>query len=113
MIALFILSVAIVFATIVIGTIKITRDSTYENIAFRIANSKMDELRAGGYAALPADGPFADPQLSAVPQGQASTTVTVWNAKTKQVMTGVSWLGADGATRYVSLTTLITEIGGL
>lgn len=113
MIALFIISIAVVFATMVIGTIKVTRDSTYENVAFRIADSKLSELRAGGYAALPASGAFSDPQLTQIPQGQASTTVTDWNAKTKQVMTGVSWLGADGSTRYVSLTTLITQTGGL
>jgi len=113
LIALFIISVSVVFATMVIGTIKVTRDSTYENIAFRIANSKLNELRAGGYTALPTSGPFTDPQLTDVPQGQASTSVTVWNEKTKQVMTGVSWLGADDSTRYVSLTTLVTEIGGL
>mgnify|MGYP001561851880 FL=1 len=113
MVAIFIVSVAVVFATMVIGTIKVTRDSAYENIAFRIADSKLNELRAGGYGALPADGPFSVPQLADVPQGAASTTVTVWNAKTKQVVVGDSWLGADGGTRYVPLTTLITETGGL
>lgn len=107
------MSVAVVFATIVINTMKTTRDSAYEAVAFRIANSALSELRAGGYAALPASGTFSDQQLADIPQGQASTTVTDWNAKTKQVMTGVSWQGADGKTHYVSLTTLVTQTGGL
>lgn len=113
LVALSIMSVAVAFATIIIGTIKVTRDSAYENIAFRIAESEIDELRAGGYATLPADGSFSSPGLMNLPQGSASTSVTALNAKTKQVVAGVSWRGADGSTRYTSLTTLITESGGL
>lgn len=113
LVALFIMSVGIVFATIVAGTIKVTRDSAFENSAFHIADNKLNELRALGYATLPASGAFSDPQLASLPQGAASTTVTTWNTKTKQVVVGVSWLGADNLTRSVSLTTLITESGGL
>jgi len=112
-VALFIVSVAIVFATIVVGTIKVTRDSTFENIAFRIADTKVNELRAGGYAGLPISGAFFDPGLATLPQGVASTSVTDYNEKTKQVTTGVSWLGADQTTHYVSVTTLVTQSGGL
>lgn len=113
LVALFIMSAAVAFTTIVVGTIKVTRDGAYENIAFRIADSKLDELRAGGYGALPESGSFFDPELVNVPQGTASTSVVSWNAKTKKVVTGVSWRGADGLTHVVSLTTLITEFGGL
>ena len=113
LVALFIMSVAVAFVTIVVGTIKVTRDSTYENVAFRIADSKLDELRAGGYATLPASGPFSDSGLASLPQGVASTSITDWNAKTKRVTASVSWRGADNLTRFVSLTTLITESGGL
>lgn len=113
LISLFIVSLAVVFATFLTGTIKITRDDTYENIAFRIADAKLSELRAGGYAALPASGPFTDPDLAALPEGAASTTVIVWNSKTKEVITGVSWLGSASTTKYVSLTTLVTQSGGL
>ncbi len=113
LVALFVMSVAVAFVTVVIGTIKVTRDSAYENIAFRIADNKLDELRAGGYGALPVNGPFSVPELSNLPQGVASTSVTSWNAKTKQVVAGVSWQGQSGLARFVSLTTLITESGGL
>lgn len=113
LIALFILSVTVAFVTVVMGTIKFTRDIAYENSAFRIAHSKIDELRAGGYATLPVGGTFSDPGLANLPQGMASTSITDWNAKTKQVGAGVSWLGADARTQVVSLTTLITESGGL
>jgi len=113
MFSIAILSVAVVFATMVTGTIKTTRDATFENIAFRIADSKLAELRNGGYDALPASGPFSDSELASVPQGAASTTVTDLNTKMKEVMVGVSWQSAEGTTRYVSLVTLITQSGGL
>lgn len=112
-IALFVVSVTIAFVTVVTGTIKVTRDSTYENIAFRIADSKLNELRALGYASLPVSGAFQDGELASIPNGAASTTVTALNEKTKQITAGVSWLGGDAKTKYVSLTTLITESGGL
>ena len=113
LVALFIMSITIAFVVIVAGTIKVTRDSMYENVAFRIADSKLDELRALGYAALPSSGPFNAPELADLPQGTASTTITAWNAKTKQVVTCVSWQGQGGLVRFISLTTRITEIGGL
>ncbi len=113
LIALLIMSVAIALTTFVVGAVKSSRDSTYESVASRVADSKLNELRAGGYAALPASGSFSDPALSSLPQGAASTTVSSWNSKTKQVTTGVSWRGSDGSTRYVSFTTLVTETGGL
>ena len=85
----------------------------HENAAFRIANSKLAELRALGYAALPASSPFFVSELADLPQGTASTSITSWNAKTKQVAAGVSWRGSDGLVHVVSLTTRITESGGL
>ncbi|MDO8593746.1 MAG: type II secretion system protein [bacterium] len=113
LVSLLIISVAVAFSTIIIGTIKVTRDSAYENVALRIADSKLDELRAGGYATLPSDGEFSSPELMNIPQGFASTSVTALNEKTKKVTAGVSWRDANGLERYISLTTLVTESGGL
>lgn len=113
LVSLLIISVAVAFSTLVVGAIKTTRDSTFENIASHIAASKLDELRALGYDALPAAGPFDDAGLASLPQGQASTSITVWNAETAQTAVGVSWRSADGSTRVISLMTLITQTGGL
>ena len=113
LIALGILSVSIVFVALVAGTVKGTRDSAYESVASHIADNALVALRAGGYAALPADGSFDDPGLAELPQGSASTSVSVWNAETKRVTAGVSWQGADGNTRFISLTTLVASSGGL
>jgi len=113
LVALFVMSMVVVFSSVVNSTIKVTRDSTYENVAFRIADSKLGELRAAGYTSLPVSGPFLADELSTIPEGAASTSVVSVNAKIKQITTGVSWRGADGLPRYVSLTTLMTQSGGL
>lgn len=113
LISLGILSVTVALGVVVVDSIKVIRDSANENAAFRIANSKLDELRSLGYDALPASGPFSDAELGSLPQGSASTTVTVWNDETKEVAAGVSWVSSDGTERLVSLSTLITQVGGL
>lgn len=113
LVSLGIIIVAVTIATLVIDSIKIVRDAGYENSAFRIASTKLDELRAGGYDALTSSGPFTDPGLARLPQGSASTSIMDWNDKTKKVVAGVSWLTADGSTKVVSLTTLVTKTGGL
>ncbi len=113
LIALFVASLLVAFVTIVVGTIKVVRDASYENIAFHVAEDKLDELRAVGYASLTSGGSFSSPELVRIPQGSASTSIRAVNSKTKEVSAGVSWSGNDGTTRVVSLTTLVTETGGL
>lgn len=112
-VALFIVSIGVAITSIAVKTTVTTRDSANESIAFHIAASKLEELRFLGYDALTSSGSFSDTELSSLPNGAASTTVTTWNTKTKQAVAGVSWLGTNNLTRYVSLTTLITQVGGL
>lgn len=112
------LTVAVLLAVVALygatlSTVSLTSETGREDVALRIANQKLDDLRALGYAALPASGPFTDTQLQNLPSGSASTTVTVFNAKTKQVAATVSWVEAKGGARSISLTTLITQVGGL
>lgn len=94
------------------STLSLTRDAKNQDIAMHIANSKLAQIRADGYDALPQDGPFTDPLLSSLPNGEASTTVSVFNDKTKQIDVTVGWKRAN-AQRTVVLTTLMTETGGL
>lgn len=84
----------------------------YERTALSIAETKIEEVRNAGYASTSASGTFGSPLLASLPGGEASTTVSDYNAKTKLVVVGVSWEARD-TSRYLALTTLITEIGGL
>lgn len=113
LISVLVLSVSIIIFSIVGILLKNASGVRHGQVALRIAHTKLDDLRADGYAALPAGGTFSDPLLNEIPSGEASTTVTTYNAKTKRVMVGVSWDGVGGTERYLSLSTLITETGGL
>jgi len=114
LVTLFILSVTVVFVVLVIGVMKNIRDASYESRAFHIAEDQLESLRAAGYGSLPTDGTaFTSPDLVDLPQGSASTSVAVWNAKMKKVGAGVGWLDSAGRARVVSLTTLIVDTGGL
>jgi prepilin-type N-terminal cleavage/methylation domain-containing protein len=86
-----------------------TRD---ESLAYAIASSKLESLRAAGYAALPASGSFSDTQLASLPSGAGSLSVADETETLKQVTVTVGW-SERGAARTVSLSTLIASSGGL
>jgi prepilin-type N-terminal cleavage/methylation domain-containing protein len=117
--------VEIVVSIAILGTILIllqatitssvlVRDAKNQGIALSIARNKIESLRLGGYAALPVTGSFSDNLLSSLPQATTTLTVNVYNDKTKQVTVKVIWKDARlSASSTVSLSTLITETGGL
>lgn len=85
-----------------------------EQIALRVANNKLEELRAGGYDALPLSGTFSDSQLNDLSSCTATMTITDLNATTKTVVITIAWQQPPGTpVRNISLTTLITKTGGL
>jgi type II secretory pathway pseudopilin PulG len=83
------------------------------DVALRIARNEIEALRAGGYAALPASGPFANDLLSSLASSSASVAVSAYGAETKRVDVSVSWSETNASPRSVSLTTLITQTCGL
>lgn len=89
------------------------REVRDQDIAIHIARNKIENLRAAGYAALPASGTFTDILLSSLASSSASVAISSFNAKTKQANVTVSWRGVGTTTRTVLLTTLITENSGL
>lgn len=89
------------------------REVRDQDLALRIARNEIETLRGGGYTTLPASGPFANTLLGSLASSTASRTITDYNTQTKQVMVTVLWRGANMQNRSVSLTTLITENGGL
>jgi len=89
------------------------REVRDQDRALKVARAEIEVLRAGGYGALPPSGPFTNPLLSSLASSSAAVAVTDVNDQTKQVVATVSWLGAAGAARSVSLTTLVVENSGL
>lgn len=112
-ITIFIIGVTLVIYYVTSQTVLVNKGNRYKEIAVRIADQKMENLRTTSYSSLPATGSFTDPLLSSIPNGTGAITVTALNAKTKDVVVTVSWLNpTTGTTQQVTLETYITE-GGL
>lgn len=113
-ISLFIIGLILVLYQAVLGNVRLIQYTKDQEIALRVANNKIEELRAVGYDALPASGSFSDSQLSALSAAAATMAVTDYNATTKKVLVTIQWKEAGGtAAKNISLTTLITKTGGL
>ncbi len=95
------------------NNLTLTRESDNEELALRIAQNKIDALRQGGYAALPSTGSFSSADLSQLPSGSGSLTVTDFSATVKQVVVTVQWKSPRSGNQTVTLTTAIANNGGL
>ena len=112
-ISLAIIAVFFILFQVAATTAILNRDVKHQDLALRIAQSQIENLRSLGYAALPTSSSFTDAQLSLLPNGQASTTISQYNDKTKQAIVTVSWQESGSKNSHnVSLSTLISE-GGL
>lgn len=113
-VTIFIIGLVLVLYQAALGKVKLIQYAKNQEIAFRVANNKIEELRAGGYSALPASGSFSDSQLNSLLNSSANMTITDYNADTKQVIITIQWQDPSGSSlKNVSLATLITKTGGL
>lgn len=114
-ISIFIMSVMLLLLQSIIRSNVLVQTSKNQSIALSIARNKIESLRIGGYAALPASGSFSDSLISTLPLAATTTlTVTTYNARTKLVSTSVLWRDRGStSSSTVSLSTLLIETGGL
>lgn len=114
-VSIFIVGVMLLLLQATLQSGILIRISKNQGVALSIAQNKLEELRAGGYAALPSSGTFSNSLMSTLPQAATTTlTISVYNAKTKLISVGVLWRDPGAtASSTVSLATLITETGGL
>lgn len=114
-VSIFIVGVILLMVQAVARSSVLVRTSKNQGIALAIARNELEGLRAGGYATLPSSGSFSDSLLSALPSAATTTlAVSAYNAKTAQVTVSVVWRDpGSAASSTVSLSTLITQTGGL
>lgn len=114
-VSIFIIGIMLILLQSVTRTGVFVRNTKFESIALSITRNEIEALRTAGYTNLPSSGTFSDSLLSSLPQGATTTlTISAYNTKTKQVIANVIWLDPSAtASSTVSLTTLITQIGGL
>lgn len=106
--------VAMLFALAALVRLSVLQSTVHrEEIALTIAMSTLEELRVGGYAALPPSGALAHPSLALLPGGAGTLSVSEFEDDTAEVEVTVTWEGRDGENRSMTLSTLITDIGGL
>jgi prepilin-type N-terminal cleavage/methylation domain-containing protein len=114
LVTIFIIGLILVLYQQALGKVRLIGYADDQETALRVANNKIEELRAGGYSALPASGSFSDSQMNTLPNSSAAMAVTNYNVDTKQVVVTIQWRQTVSAPiRNVSLTTLITKTGGL
>lgn len=112
-VAVGIVGVCLVASEALVRAVPLERVTHDEDLAVTIANDELGALRAAGYGSLPASGAFSNSSLASLPSGTGALAVTDYNAKTKQVVVTVSWQEPSASSRSVTLSTLITQTGGL
>ena len=112
LISLGVIAAVFVIFQATLNTVFLNRGSKHRNLALRIAQTEINNLRALSFSELPASGSFSNSLLSSLPQSQASLTVTNINSDTKQMQVLVSWREPTAKnTSTVDLTTFITRGG--
>jgi type II secretory pathway pseudopilin PulG len=114
LVTIFFVGLILVLYQTALSKMRLIRYVTNEQIALQVANNKVEELRAGGYAALPASGSFSDSQLNTLSSCSANVSISDFNASTKTVAVTIEWQQPPSTSvRSISLTTLITKTGGI
>ncbi len=112
-ITLFIIGVMLILFQATSNTVILNRYGRYKEIALRIADQKIQNMRLTAFTALPLSGTFSDPLLASIPQGAGTIMVTDENARLKRVVVVVKWKSPKGTgTQQVELDTFIAQ-GGL
>lgn len=112
-VTLFIIGVTLLIFTIVSNAIVLNKYNRYKEIALRIAEHELQTLRTTPYANLPSSGNLTNTNLSSIPQGAASVSITEVNAGLSQATVTVTWRNPSGtANQQVSLATYLWQ-GGL
>ncbi len=113
-VSIFIIGVALLLLQALIRGNALIALSKSQGVATAIVRNELESLRSGGYAALPPSGSFSNILLDTLPFATTTLTVSDYNAKTKQISVSVMWRDPSSvATSTVSLSTLITQTGGL
>ncbi len=113
LVSIFIIGIFFILLQVAANTTLLNRAVRNREVALRIANTEIENLRALPYGSLPESGSFSSPLLNSLSKGAANRAVSDFNSQTKQLVATVSWKEPGIVnTSTVSLTTLITK-GGL
>ena len=105
-VAIFMVLVLFSLAIMEVRALEISRTQRYEDVAYHVANKEMESLRATAFDNLPPSGSISDTNLSQIPSGLGSFTVSDYSGYSgmKEIIVTVSW--DDGANKSVVIRTL-------
>jgi len=111
-ITLFVIMILSVILLTTSGTVTQRFKVNLQSTAAKIASKEVERLRNIDYASLPPTGSVSDTDLSKLPSGAATRTVTNYQSSTaiKQVNVTVTWQ-VNGANKQISMETLIYQNG--
>lgn len=113
LIAIFVIGMLVALYGVGVTALSLSREAAHKDIALHAASQQLETLRSGGYNSLPASGSFSNSQTALLLNGIGSTTISVYNSTTKKVDVSVLWREGKFGTTSVSISTLITQTGGL
>jgi len=93
--------------TAALNTMAASKKLRYQNLAYHVANKKMEELRGTAFGLLPSSGSISDAMLSQIPSGDGSFAAADYPAFSglKEITVTVTW--TEGSTpKQVQLKTL-------
>ena len=105
-ISMFMIAVLFVFYTAALNTVALSKKLRFENLAYHVANKQMEVLRDTAFSSLPSSGTISDSQLSQIPSGAGSYTISSYPGYggMKEIVVTVIW--NDGIAKSVVLRTL-------
>lgn len=107
MISMGILVALFALYTAALNTMNATKSLRFENVAYHVANKKMEELRGTAFTSLPSSGTINDSMLSQIPSGAGSFAVAnyVSYSGMKEITVIVTWT-ERGINKQFELKTL-------
>ncbi|MBI2607905.1 MAG: prepilin-type N-terminal cleavage/methylation domain-containing protein [Candidatus Doudnabacteria bacterium] len=106
LISLGMLAVLLILYVAALNVVAITKKLRFENLAYHVASTQVEELRSIPVESLPPSGTITDALLAQIPQGAGSFTVVDSGSFTglKEISVTVTW--NDGIAKQLELETL-------
>ncbi|OGE82787.1 MAG: hypothetical protein A3B10_03900 [Candidatus Doudnabacteria bacterium RIFCSPLOWO2_01_FULL_44_21] len=98
---------------VALNTTTLTKKLRYQNVAYHVANKKIEELRGVAFVSLPPSGTISDSLLSQIPAGSGSFTVVDYSefSGLKEITVTVTW--NEGAIAKQVLVKTLAGSGGI
>lgn len=111
-VTLLIIGVTLLLYTVISNSITLNKYNRYKEVALRVAETSLQDLRTIDYNSLPASGPFTNAQIQTLPEGSANLEITEVSTGLSKATVTVSWRSPSSNTmQAISLSTFLSEHG--